>query len=256
MANFVKVDFAILDVETQLPLKSIKYKSRYSNNSSNRISSPLKSIEKNHSKADIPRQANNKVINEPPNNIKEVQFQLVNDQNDTQNNVTRGPSRPSSAISQRGKSRGNPNEKMPNLPPPWQFSELGVDRDDLILSQDIKVIKYKERHPIFDEPKQKREPSFSKESQSRNVLRERIIPTTSGTNKNYDLPFHPTLRKSSKIIHDQRWSVQTTLSNDSYERFKPLQHRPTTSHEDFYHAYHAKESWREHKISIVKNDAL
>lgn len=150
--------------------------------------------------------------------------------------------RPSSANVVR---RTDPADKRKPPDEPWKFSEKGIDRDMLIIQQDLDIQAFRLRHPnIYEAPKDTKDPHFTKDVIKNNptISRYRPAPKTSGNVLNNTLPFYPFLKTNvDHGIHPARWNVMT-IEKDDPDRCKPELDRPGKSHTDFNKSFHSYQS--------------
>jgi hypothetical protein len=236
MASFVKVEYDIKDVK---PEKKEKPKKRLGSGRAKQ-SEPTTTT-----KAPKPLPfasiANNL---QPPANVT-PRAMTADSTNQREVQPSASPAkllRPSSTNVVR---RADPADKRKPPDEPWKFSEKGIDRDMLILQQDLDIQAFRHRHPnVYEVPKETKNPHFTKDAIKNNptISRYRPVPKTSGNILNNSLPMYPFLKTNlDHGIHPARWNVMT-IEKDDPDRCKPELDRPGKSHTDFDKSFNSYQS--------------
>jgi len=261
MANFVKVEYNIIDVQSELTKAKEKPKRRPISSGRKLTSSPPQSSNNNNNnnnnsnripnKPNLPQPPTQQPQSLPPYPVAAggagLSAREPRDINDliTPPKIIQKPN-PSSSINPN--KRPDPSAKRKPPLEPWKFSEKGIDRDLLILEQDVHISEYRHRHPgPYDnnpntsatKENPMKSPHFTKESIHHSNILPRIRPfsKTSGTIVNNQFPLYPFLKTNlDHGIHDTRWNVMSVQQDDP-DRCKPEYNQPGKSHDDFDRSY-------------------
>ena len=267
MSHFVKIEYNIKDVEIEKPKKKRGWRSNANQSPPKTSSEPKKVIS-------TPSREEKNIINSSPQSpalSNRRQSEVIVSPREQPIITPRGVSKKENSsplIQKRPQSesrRMNLSEKKAKPDAPWQFSSVGLDREMTMLEQDLKISKYKLKHPSpYDDnvPKsvpvtEEREHHHAKTDKTLH-LRERLDSKTHGKIVNNSLPYHPGLKEVTDYgIHGRRWNVMTALSDDP-DRLRPVHSVQTKSHMDFDQTFNSclSKSRKEHTIEISKHDIL
>mmetsp|Transcript_28006 Transcript_28006/g.47078 ORF Transcript_28006/g.47078 Transcript_28006/m.47078 type:complete len:310 (-) Transcript_28006:97-1026(-) len=140
--------------------------------------------------------------------------------------------------------RGSIQHEFSNKPT-WDINVTCPNRDDLIIQQDLEVLRYRARHEIED-PADLPQPNLldSSHRKYRKHMghvdhRDRLVHHSVKAAVNDPLPFHPLLKDIDNLgIHNEQWhNDYTHMPDKTVEWAKPLEKTDKKGRDQFYKEY-------------------